>query len=149
MLGNIFISREGFPLVPPQCTSIVTKGIGVNSSDTLTTLEHEFEQLDLWNKDITYIKMDIEGNELEILPNWIESGILKRVKQIGVEFHNVNSERVESYWNIIEGLYEQGFRLMTYDPNLAVNSVRAEGKISDSFVHTVHEVTFRKNAYTC
>jgi hypothetical protein len=37
--------------------------------------------------NISYLKMDIEGNELKCLPVWLKSGVLDNVKQIALEFH--------------------------------------------------------------
>ena len=41
---------------------------------------------------ISYLKMDIEGNELKCLPAWLKSGILDNIQQIGFEFHLDNKD---------------------------------------------------------
>ena len=38
-------------------------------------------------KRMFYLKMDIEGAELEVLPELLESGVLDRVDQLALEFH--------------------------------------------------------------
>ena len=83
------------------------KGIGTEPNNDLTTLQNEFEKFNLHNTPITVIKLDVEGAEREVLPNWIESGILKNVKQIAIEFHEVNAESVGIYWSIVKGLLQQ------------------------------------------
>lgn len=83
------------------------KGIGTSKTDKLTTLEDEMEKLGWADKNVTYIKMDVEGAELQILPHWIKTGILKNVKQIGLEIHWVGQKNLQVNWEIIEGLYKQ------------------------------------------
>ena len=39
------------------------------------------------SRTITYLKVDIEGIEIKALSEWIRSGILDNVKQIGIEIH--------------------------------------------------------------
>ena len=119
------------------------KGIWTEVSYQYTTLEIEFDNLDLWNKNITYLKMDIETAERKVLINWINAGLLKNVKQIAIEFHRVNSRNVQVYWDIVNGLYQQGFRLMTFEPNYAMWPQRMHWT-SSVYVHMFHEVTFRK-----
>jgi hypothetical protein len=38
-------------------------------------------------KTITYLKVDVEGSELKSIREWISSGILNHVRQIGIEIH--------------------------------------------------------------
>ena len=38
-------------------------------------------------KPITYLKVDVEGSELKSISQWIDSGILDYVRQIGIEIH--------------------------------------------------------------
>ena len=54
---------------------IHNKGIGTKEIGKLTTLKSEMEKFGWTDKNITYIKMDVEGAELEILPDWIKRGI--------------------------------------------------------------------------
>jgi hypothetical protein len=50
-------------------------------------------------KRITYLKVDVEGSELKSISEWITSGILDDVRQIGIEIHTardfVVQEQVE------------------------------------------------------
>jgi Methyltransferase domain len=60
---------------------------------------------------IDYLKMDIEGNEWNALPQIIDSGMLDNVRQLGVEFHLESDEPVEEYRKrirIIKQLEERG-----------------------------------------
>lgn len=69
--------------------TIHRKGIGIRETRDLVRLEDEIIRNGHQNRNITYLKIDVEGAEREILPNLIKSGVLERVKQIGVEFHGV------------------------------------------------------------
>ena len=37
---------------------------------------------------VSYLKVDVENSEVEAIPEWISSGALENVRQIGVELHN-------------------------------------------------------------
>ena len=39
------------------------------------------------HRKIFYLKMDVEGAELAVLPEWIQSGALARVDQLAMELH--------------------------------------------------------------
>lgn len=42
-------------------------------------------------KEISYLKVDIEGAELSSMKNWISSGVLFHVNQIGIEIHSTHT----------------------------------------------------------
>ena len=54
------------------------------------------------NTVIDYLKMDIESDEWEVLPNIIKSGMLSKVRQLGIEFHLPHYETVEEYRSRIQ-----------------------------------------------
>ena len=80
-------------------------------------------------KEITYVKVDIESSEVKAIPQWIKSGILKHVRQIGIELHTGRSyfnrsgqaEAAKSLFKSISQLYDLGFRHISYAPNLFVD----------------------------
>ena len=41
------------------------------------------------------MQVDIEGAELETLPQWVESGILQSVQQLGIELHLAEVHQVQ------------------------------------------------------
>lgn len=49
------------------------------------------------------VQVDIENAELGTLPQWIESGILQRVDQLGIELHlgDVHQARMRARENIV------------------------------------------------
>lgn len=64
------------------------------------------------------------------------SGAVANIKQLGFEFHFVNANVVK-YWIIIQSLYQQGFRVISYDPNFcSADSGRGFYKL--------FEIVFRK-----
>merc|ERR1712241_1356722 len=38
-------------------------------------------------KEITYLKLDVEGTEIGCMKKWLKSGVMKYVQQLGVEMH--------------------------------------------------------------
>ena len=71
------------------------------------------------NEKISYLKLDIEGHELEVLPNALKEGLLTNVQQIGMEFHlKGNAKKTNHLIGILKKLYfEENFRLISYDVN--------------------------------
>ena len=72
----------------------------------------------------------MESSEIKAIPEWLESGILRNVRQIGIEMHTgkvhltgeerpgVFRQLLKSFWE----LYQLGFRLISYAPNLCVST---------------------------
>lgn len=117
-------------------TQIKTNG---HKGDYMTvpvkTLGDILEEFGDGDKEVFYLKVDVEGSELEALPEWIESGSLRNVRQLGLEFHTGRSivpdeEATETFAVLIQSiqkLHEMGFRLISYQPNGCV------GKNGDLF----------------
>ena len=63
--------------------------------------------------------MDIEGNELKLLPLWLKSGVLEHVQQIALEFHlDRNIMTTINFINTLKELYFEGnYRLISYEAN--------------------------------
>lgn len=70
--------------------------IGIDGSEGITLEGWEFRTLSSLYDDlktyhgevvIDYLKMDVEGAEWKAIPQIIESGMINKVRQIGVEFH--------------------------------------------------------------
>ena len=51
------------------------------------TLEDTIKAFGDEGKTIHYLKVDVEGHELKAIHNWLDSGILEVVQQIGLELH--------------------------------------------------------------
>ena len=51
------------------------------------TLEDTIKAFGDEGKTIHYLKVDVEGHELKAIHNWLDSGILAFVQQIGLELH--------------------------------------------------------------
>ena len=68
---------------------------------------------------ISYLKMDIEGNERTSLPFWLKFGALNNVQQIGMEFHlDANLVRTNKFVRTLRDLYFRGnYRLISYEAN--------------------------------
>ena len=67
---------------------------------------------------ITYLKVDIEGAEVDGLHEWLESGALKNVQQLGLEFHLPDTETTLKFFYALVKLYTlTDFRLVSFDLN--------------------------------
>ncbi len=67
--------------------------------------------------------MDIEGSELLAIPEWISSGILNNIEQIGFEIHTGFQQGEELRKQLIaildemRSLHQLGFRLISSENN--------------------------------
>ncbi|XP_071746644.1 probable methyltransferase-like protein 24 isoform X1 [Lepeophtheirus salmonis] len=112
-------------------------GISSESNDQYKSLKDIFQLTKNTNKYITYLKMDIEGHEREVLKSVLNSSLLKNVKQIAMEWHLTRTKNsVEIYYDILRKLYKQGFRIISYEPN------GCYGKKNNVF--GLFEIVFRK-----
>ena len=68
---------------------------------------------------ISYLKMDIEGNEIKCLPRWFREGALDYVEQMGLEFHlDDDIVKTNLFLKTIQSLYFKGnYRLISYEAN--------------------------------
>ena len=53
----------------------------------VATLEKAIKMVNDTGKVISYLKVDVEGSELDAIPQWVKSGVLANVQQIGIELH--------------------------------------------------------------
>ena len=120
-----------------------TEHITVKSLKEILQLHNEVE------KQITYLKMDVEGQELYCLSNWLKSNALKNVDQIGIEIHgSLKTLEKHRHKVIFKGairflqklMTDLGLYLVDYNPNLLV------GKSDDSQKkhYTHHDLLFAK-----
>ena len=79
------------------------------------------------DKEITYLKLDVEGAEFLALPEMVKSGVFKQIRQMGIEMHtgsrNLHNPKViqkhlNSSLMVFKELQETyGFRLIAYNAN--------------------------------
>ena len=99
------------------------------------------------HKSITYLKMDVEADELRCYNQWLKSGIFKDVEQLGIEMHLGNhsikkNEIKRVYKDLIKFVQtldkDYGLRLVGYNPNLCIGSDMDWQRIHQSF----HDLLF-------
>jgi hypothetical protein len=79
------------------------------------------------NATIFYLKMDIEGYELDGLPVWLKSGSFKNVQQFGIEIHATdNEDTVRKLLASVQELYRQKFRLISFEVNACSGRPRSK-----------------------
>lgn len=87
------------------------------------------------------IQVDVEGAELDIFPQLVESEHIERVKQIGVEFHGVRGGYLKYFVDIMQKLYRKGFKIIAFDPNYVMGQ-------SEKFM-PYFEIVFRRVQTSC
>ena len=111
----------------------------VKTLDTLLKENGEF------GRRITYLKVDVEGYEIPCLKQWLKSGVVNFIDQLGIEMHtgdiaysNGVLKGILSFFRKI--LDQHQLHLVDYNPNLCV------GKSSDKQkkYYTYHDLLFVK-----
>ena len=105
--------------------NLYVKALGVSSKSIgdFKTLSELLAANGHTNATINYLKADIEKEEIQSVPQWIESGSLDNVRQIGLEFHDT-SRTAKVYGNISKSLLKIGFKLISFEPNFALPNPR-------------------------
>ena len=105
------------------------------------TLEDTIRSFGDEGKTIHYLKVDVEGHELKAMHDWLDSGVLEVVQQIGLELHTgiVHIEKTQTantLYQILKTLIEMKdiyrFKLIDYKSNGCV------GRNGDAFGHLYH-----------
>ena len=85
----------------------------LNSSNKVTVkclpLEHFLDKHNIERIDL--IQINVEGEEYPLLENWIESGLINKIKFLQVQYHKFGEDYESKRTNIQEGLKKLGFTL--------------------------------------
>ena len=120
-------------------------GLGKERVDkkSLDSLKSILQKYGHENTKISYLKIDIEGGEVDGLQHWFESGALKNVQQIGMEYHLHDANSAVKFFKSIQQLYFQyDFRLISFDINGCI------GKKLHDFPEFAEIVLMRRNEYS-
>ena len=134
---------------------ITFKRIGMaatsDQTNTYLTLQDAIELMGDKGKTISYLKVDIEGAEHRAIPEWISSGVLDKVTQIGIELHTGSTalggeeqavrEAFERVLGYLRGLHHLGFKLISN----ANNDCVAKSDDVDRRYFSLMEVVFYKD----
>ena len=114
----------------------------------ISTLENILKKNGDDKKHITYLKVDVEGQELWSFKNWITSNALKYVDQLGIEMHTcynvIGKSKMKEFKNILKFIQRI---LINYRLQLIqYNSNKCYGKIHDSqsLYYSYHDALFVK-----
>ncbi|KAL7641175.1 UNVERIFIED_CONTAM: hypothetical protein RMT77_008313 [Armadillidium vulgare] len=113
--------------------------------------ENILSMLNLIDKKIDYLKMDVEGSEIDFLEDVLNNSIhlLENVKQIGMEIHpltppekddeeTMKTSRFYKLWRYMHQLECNGFELLRFDPNLvSVNVYTFKNRIESQCYEVV------------
>ena len=61
------------------------------------------------DRDVDFLKMDIEGAEFDVIEEMIQSGAIKRVKQMVIEYHHHIKKEVDDFSVMLKMLEDSGF----------------------------------------
>ena len=99
-------------------------------------------------KEITYLKIDIEGQEIWSFRNWITTNALRYVNQLGIEMHTcctvIRKSNIKEFRNLMKFMQQilklYNLKLVGYNPN------RCQGKHQDSqlIYYSYHDALFVK-----
>jgi len=87
---------QKYPYNYTRDISYIRKSLGNTNNYYITDLTFLLKK----HKNI-FLKMDIEGGEYQWL-SFIDSNLLKNIKQMVIEFHYINSDYITSYQNKME-----------------------------------------------
>ncbi|XP_077998694.1 putative methyltransferase-like protein 24 [Glandiceps talaboti] len=100
--------------IGPRDTRILQIWKCLTLDSIMEMLHHEHETLDV-------LKIDIEGQEYKVFPQILESGVLKKVKQLNFEIHlSPDTPKLRlwnTYTNIKRLMKYYGFELWAIHPN--------------------------------
>ena len=97
-----------------------------NSVYELDTLENIIKNNGDEGRMINFLKVDIEGDELESVPQWLKSNILENIQQIQMEVHTTEKhiktqEGITTVFNFLESVKimseKFGFHIIDHSPN--------------------------------
>ena len=132
LLGCKVFTFDPYVRYPPKIAkNVYFEKLGVaNRNDPpnlLKTLLSIFSAKNHSKTKITYLKIDIEGNEIDGLDEWLKSGALDNVQQIALEYHLQDTISTLKFFKAVMSLYFKGdYRLISYDLNGCARTKHAE-----------------------
>ena len=115
------------------------------------TLEDTINSFGDEGKTIHYLKVDVEGHELKAIHDWLDSGVLENVQQIGLELHTGSyhiekTQTANTLYQILKTLKKMEemyrFKLIDYKSNGCVG--RFDDAISYRY-HTYFDIVLMKD----
>ena len=114
------------------------------------TLKEAIKKFGDEGKEITYLKVDIEGAEFFALPEMVSSGVFKNIRQMGIEMHTGSRnlpkqkqiiKQLNSSLMVFKELQETyGFRMIAYNANGCMGKKYC---LTRSY-HNYHDLVFYK-----
>jgi FkbM family methyltransferase len=117
--NNSKVNIEGVAISTSNKTiNLYVKGCATSETNVVSNRVVSVESYDInyfiskYNlSKIDLIQINIECEEYPLIMNWIETGFLKNVKYIQVQFHTFCENYEEKYESIFQGLKEIGFEI--------------------------------------
>jgi len=74
-------------------------------------------------RDITMVKMDVEGAELTGIDTWLDEGAFKNVHQFALEYHAHSEEQQQKFLATVQRLNRHKFRAIHWEANACYQNV--------------------------
>lgn len=118
---------------------------------TLSSIYRMLSPMHGENAIIDYLKIDIDWEEWNVIPDLIESGILERVRQMGMEIHlsqneNKNLTEFQKEVQIIRRLEEEG-GLIRFDSKINGFSLRTFKEMDNLKGYFAYEIAWYNSKY--
>ena len=115
----------------------------------VSTLDTILKDIGDYGKSITYLKIDVEGAEIACIKQWLKSGVLQFVDQLGIEMHTRSMYIDKSAHKMIYRRFltflkflksEYKLSLAAYNPNLC----HAKNLDSQKLYYSLHDILLVK-----
>lgn len=118
---------------------------------TLSSIYRMLSPMHGENTTIDYLKIDIESEEWNVIIDLIESGILEKVRQMGVEIHltqreNQNLTEFKKEANILYRLETEG-GMTRFDSKLNAFSIVTFKEMGNQTGYYAHEIAWYNRKY--
>ena len=131
-----------FPRKRGRNISFAKLGVASKSDEGYKTLSDIIAMNNHKSQTIFYLKVDIEGEELYSLPEWIVSGALDNVEQIALELHLPIIHDMKWFkWllDLLKQLYHLNYRLISHEINMTL------GKPANGGYYSFMEIVLMKD----
>ena len=98
------------------------------------------------NVSIDYLKMDAEFAEWDVIPQILQSGMLDKVKQLGLEIHFGDIDEFQRYARVIKSIEDYGMVRFNSKVNLMAPKIK-HPDLEDLEFYSAYELAWYNSRY--
>ena len=98
------------------------------------------------NASIDYLKMDVEFAERDVIPQILQSGMLDKVKQLGLEIHFGDIDEFQRYARVIKSIEDYGMVRFNSKVNLMAPKIK-HPDLEDLEFYSAYELAWYNSRY--